>query len=81
MAHNGSCPFCGQDHFFNGLCPGDTERKTPMKAAAQALLDVIDRSTEPSKMSKEEALDVLEDLIEQLSSRIEALRDEIAEEE
>lgn len=47
----------------------------------EPLLEDLDTATEPLKMSKAEALDILETIIDQLKSRIEALREEIAEEE
>lgn len=41
------------------------------------ILIMIDEVTEPSQMSKEEALDFLESLCTDLESRCEALRDEL----
>ena len=45
----------------------------------EELLERIDAATEPAKMSKENALELLERLIDDLRSRCEALRDEIKE--
>lgn len=45
------------------------------------LLDDIDQATEPSKMTKPEAREVLSDIIDELRGRIEALDEEIAEED
>ena len=44
---------------------------------ATELMDAIDTATEPAKMSKGAALDVLEEIQSQLSGRIEALKDEM----
>jgi polyhydroxyalkanoate synthesis regulator phasin len=42
------------------------------------ILDIIDTATEPKVMSKEKAKDFLEELIDELKSRVEALGEEIA---
>lgn len=57
--------------------------KTRNKAseAWRAVLDLLDRETEPRSMSKAEALELLEELGTDLEARIEALKHEIAEEE
>ena len=44
----------------------------------QIILRDIDRAIEPSKMSKQQAIDFLEELLDDLEYRIEALREEIA---
>jgi polyhydroxyalkanoate synthesis regulator phasin len=43
------------------------------------LMDIIDNATGPDKMSKHDAKDLLEDIIDQIRGRIEALNDEIEE--
>lgn len=50
------------------------------KPRYDALLEDIDRATEPSEMSKAEALDWLETMIGDLQSRCDALREEMADE-
>ena len=61
-------------HF--GFCkPADGE--TNWGTAYRTTMDAIDTATEPAKMSKGAALDVLEEIQSQLSGRIEALKDEM----
>lgn len=43
----------------------------------ESLMEKIDSATEPSKMSKGAALDVLEEIRSQLDGRIEALKEEM----
>lgn len=50
------------------------------KAAHAAIRDFMDRQTEPSKLSKTDALEVLEELCADIDGRIEALKQEIEEE-
>lgn len=52
-----------------------------MNAIAQMLIDEIDGTTAPESMSKAYALETLEQIIEGLKGRCEALRDEIANED
>lgn len=47
----------------------------------EAILVEIDHATEPAVMSKEDALEWLKELIGDLNSRVEALRDELREED
>ncbi len=46
-------------------------------AVAASLMEAIDVRTEPSKMTKHEAVDVLELMRDDIQSRLEALREEI----
>lgn len=46
----------------------------------QILLEQIDWATEPSRMSKSQALELLEQLVADIDSRIEALKEEIRNE-
>lgn len=56
-------------------------KKNIMVEVIQPLLDDIDEATEPKKMSKAEALDTLEIIIDQLKSRTECLKEEMGNEE
>jgi hypothetical protein len=47
--------------------------------AVNRLKLVIDTETEPSRMTKHQAVDVLEELVEHCRSGIEALKEEIGE--
>ena len=42
------------------------------------ILTIIDEATEPKNMGKQQALDFIEELIDDLKMRCEALREEIA---
>ncbi len=44
------------------------------------IMDLIDNNTHPEKMTKQEALEYLQDISGQLMGRIEALQNEIEEE-
>ena len=44
----------------------------------ERIIEEIDELTAPAKMTKEEALEWLEELYDQLDTRISALREEIA---
>ena len=46
----------------------------------QNLLDEIDSQTAPSRMNKQQALDTLEELRDELVMRLDALRSEVAAE-
>lgn len=48
--------------------------------ARREVIDLLDRLTEPSQMSKQEALDTLEELSADLEGRVEALKNEIRDE-
>ena len=52
-----------------------------VRSTIDEIMKFIDSETEPSRMSRDEALDALEQVIDDLRARCEALRDEIAEEE
>lgn len=52
-----------------------------IRSSIDEITKFIDTETEPSRMSKDEALDVLEQVIDELKGRCEALRDEIEAED
>lgn len=47
----------------------------------QAILEQIDNASEPSLMSKQEAKEWLEEIVNDIESRIECLKEEIANEQ
>jgi hypothetical protein len=47
----------------------------------ESIIALIDKATEPAAMGKEGAVEFLDDLKDELSSRIEALNEEILNEE
>lgn len=51
------------------------------EAVCESLMDTIDEATEPSKMSKAEAVDVLEEIQSQIYGRLESLKEEMGEAE
>ena len=50
-------------------------------AALDTLLDMIDTQTAPDRMSKRQAFDTLEQLRDELTFRLDALREEVRAEE
>ena len=48
--------------------------------SASEIMEIIDELTDPSKMSKQEAMEVLESIAAQCESRVECLREEMQNE-
>lgn len=53
-----------------------SEREKPMNKTRELLLQQIDEATEPNRMKPADALDFLSTLMDDLTGRIEALREE-----
>lgn len=53
----------------------------PIQRAMAEIVEVLDEQTTPAKMSKEEYLELLEELSGDLEMRIEATREELAVDE